>query len=121
MVATFELYEDRGGKYRWRLVASNGEIIADSGGGYTTRSAARDAIGRVREHAPDAVLPSFGDTHFEVFRDKAGEYRWRLVADNGRILADSGEGYASKHGARDAAARVQQRVTDAGTEELEDA
>ncbi|WP_440989242.1 YegP family protein [Haloarchaeobius baliensis] len=121
MVATFELYEDRAGQYRWRLVASNGEIIADGGEGYTTRASARDAIGRVREHAPDAAVPTFEDTHFEVFRDKAGEYRWRLVADNGRILADSGEGYASKHGARDAAARVQQRVTDADTEELEDA
>ncbi|WP_256297201.1 YegP family protein [Haloarchaeobius salinus] len=120
MVATFELYEDRAGKYRWRLVASNGEIIGDSGEGYTTKSGARDAIGRIRERAPDAAIPSFEDTHFEVFRDNAGEYRWRLVADNGRILADSGEGYASKHGARDAAARVRQRVTDAKTEELDD-
>jgi uncharacterized protein YegP (UPF0339 family) len=121
MVATFELYEDRAGEYRWRLVASNGEIIADSGEGYTTKSSAREAIGRIRERAPDAAIPSFEDTHFEVFRDTVDEYRWRLVADNGRILADSGEGYASKHGARDAAARVQQRVTDAGTTELGDA
>lgn len=121
MGTTFELYEDRAGRYRWRLLASNGEIIADSGEGYATKSAARDAIGRIREDAPEATIPSFADTHFEVFRDKAGEYRWRLVASNGRILADSGEGYASKHGARDAAERVQQGVDDAATEELSDA
>jgi len=27
------------------------------------------------------------------YRDKAGEWRWRLKATNGRIVADSGEGY----------------------------
>ena len=35
---------------------------------------------------------------FEVFRDSAGEWRWRLVASNGNIIADSGEGYRSKQG-----------------------
>lgn len=35
---------------------------------------------------------------FEVFRDNAGEWRWRLVAGNGNIIADSGEGYQSKQG-----------------------
>ena len=35
---------------------------------------------------------------FEVFRDNAGEWRWRLVASNGNVIADSGEGYRSKQG-----------------------
>ena len=33
---------------------------------------------------------------FHIYRDKAGEWRWRLVARNGRIRADSGEGYTRK-------------------------
>jgi uncharacterized protein YegP (UPF0339 family) len=33
---------------------------------------------------------------FEVYEDSNAEWRWRLVHDNGNILADSGEGYASK-------------------------
>lgn len=33
---------------------------------------------------------------FQVYRDKAGEWRWRLRAKNGRIVADSGEGYKRK-------------------------
>jgi uncharacterized protein YegP (UPF0339 family) len=33
---------------------------------------------------------------FEVFKDQAGEWRWRLRADNGRIVADSAEGYANQ-------------------------
>ncbi|MFQ5918461.1 MAG: YegP family protein [Thermoplasmata archaeon] len=35
-------------------------------------------------------------TKFEVFQDKAGEYRWYLRAGNGEIIADSAEGYANK-------------------------
>jgi uncharacterized protein len=34
--------------------------------------------------------------HFEVYKDSKGEWRWRLIARNGRVLADSGEGYKSK-------------------------
>lgn len=37
---------------------------------------------------------------FEMFQDTAGEWRWRLVASNGNIIADSGEGYQSKQGAK---------------------
>ncbi len=33
---------------------------------------------------------------FTVYRDKRKEWRWRLTASNGRILADSGEGYKRK-------------------------
>lgn len=33
---------------------------------------------------------------FEVYQDKRLEWRWRMVASNGRIIADSGEGYVSK-------------------------
>lgn len=35
---------------------------------------------------------------FRVYKDKAGEWRWSLVAPNGRMIADSGEGYTSKQG-----------------------
>ncbi|RBI60054.1 DUF1508 domain-containing protein [halophilic archaeon] len=37
---------------------------------------------------------------FEVFQDTADEWRWRLVAANGNIIADSGEGYRSKQGVK---------------------
>jgi len=34
-----------------------------------------------------------------IYKDKRGEWRWRMVARNGRIVADSGEGYTTKRGA----------------------
>jgi len=33
---------------------------------------------------------------FRVYRDKQGEYRRQFVADNGRTVADSAEGYAKR-------------------------
>lgn len=32
-----------------------------------------------------------------IYRDSKDEWRWRVVAANGRVLADSAEGYDSKH------------------------
>ena len=36
---------------------------------------------------------------FEIYQDRRGDWRWRLYARNGRIVADSGEGYARQSGA----------------------
>jgi len=33
---------------------------------------------------------------YEIYQDKRGEWRWRLKAANGRILAVSSEGYTAK-------------------------
>lgn len=33
---------------------------------------------------------------FFVYQDIAGKWRWRLLAGNGRIIADSGQGYSRK-------------------------
>ncbi|KAB1188244.1 MULTISPECIES: HVO_2922 family protein [Haloferax] len=51
--------------------------------------------------------------HFEVYVDAHGEYRWRLVHDNGNILADSGEGYASKQKAKQGIESLKQNVPEA--------
>ena len=32
----------------------------------------------------------------DVYADNAGEWRWRLTADNGQIIAVSGEGYVKR-------------------------
>lgn len=34
--------------------------------------------------------------HYLVFRDRSNHWRWRLVASNGKIIADSAEGYVNK-------------------------
>jgi uncharacterized protein len=50
----FQIYEDNAMEWRWRLKASNGRIIADSGEGYSSEQACRDDIDRVKasQYAP---------------------------------------------------------------------
>lgn len=36
------------------------------------------------------------DYHGLLYRDDAGEYRWRLLSRNGNIVADSSEGYENR-------------------------
>ena len=38
--------------------------------------------------------------HVEFYIDRHGEHRWRSIAPNGRIVADSSEGYADERDAR---------------------
>lgn len=56
MAATFELYKDVKGQYRWRLRHENGNIIADSGEGYSSKPGAKNGIRSVRENAPTAPI-----------------------------------------------------------------
>lgn len=44
--------------------------------------------------------------NFHTYKDSADEWRWQLISSNGRIVADSGEGYSSLQAVRDAAQRV---------------
>jgi amphi-Trp domain-containing protein len=50
---------------------------------------------------------------FELYEDSAEEYRWRLVHDNGNIIADGGEGYASKANAENGIESVKENAAGA--------
>ena len=87
---------------KFDLKAGNGEVIATSEV-YTTEAACRSGIASVQKAAPaaaveDQTVENFeAKKHpkFEVYTDKAGEYRFRLKASNGQIIA-VGEGYKAK-------------------------
>lgn len=42
----------------------------------------------------------------EIYVDAKGEYRWRLKSRNGKVVADSGEGYNEKRKAKQAWTRL---------------
>lgn len=50
---------------------------------------------------------------FELYKDSADKYRWRLRHDNGNIIADSGEGYASEDDARNGIQSVKENAPNA--------
>ena len=88
---------------KFNLKAGNGEIIATSEV-YTTEAACRKGIASVIKNAPIAALEDQTvegfktEKHpkFEVYTDKKGEFRYRLKATNGQIIAVS-EGYVAKN------------------------
>jgi len=54
--AKFELYEDPEGEFRWRLIASNGQMTAYSGKGYKSRDSARNGIESVKKNTATAAI-----------------------------------------------------------------
>lgn len=87
---------------RFTLKADNGEIIATSQV-YASLDGCTNGIESVKSNAPEAVVEDQtiegyekqGCPKFEVYVDKAGEFRFRLLAKNGQNIAAS-EGYAAK-------------------------
>lgn len=55
MAGKFELYTDKAGKYRFRLKAGNGEIIAVSEA-YESKAGATNGIESVKRNAQDATV-----------------------------------------------------------------
>ncbi|MBP3493709.1 MAG: YegP family protein [Oscillospiraceae bacterium] len=88
--------------FKFDLKAGNGEVIATSEV-YTTEKACLSGIESVRKNAVEAKLEdqtvenyeAVTNPKFEVYVDKAGEFRFRLKARNGEIVA-TGEGYKAK-------------------------
>lgn len=54
--AKFEVYPDKGGHYRWRLVSSNGQTTASSGESFSSHASAKHAAEGVKEHAATADI-----------------------------------------------------------------
>ena len=86
---------------KFDLKAGNGEVIATSEV-YNTEASCRKGIASVQKNAPIAAVENQTaegyavEKHpkFEVYNDKAGEFRFRLKATNGQVIAVS-EGYTA--------------------------
>jgi len=127
--ATVEVYEDSAEEYRWRLVHRNGNVIADGSEGYASKQKAEQGLESVRRNAPgahvvdtskDETAPEEGGSSatFELFEDSADKWRWRLVHDNGNIIADGGQGYSSKQKAKQGLRSVKTNVRGAAVEDV---
>jgi len=105
--------------YKFDLKAGNGEVIATSEV-YTTEAACKNGIESVAKNAPvagveDQTVEGFEAVKhpkFEMYTDKAGEFRFRLKATNGQIIAVS-EGYTSKAGCENGIESVKKNAADA--------
>ena len=90
--------------FRFELKAPNGQVVAASEM-YDTMAACRKGIDSVRRNGPRAHLEdqteagfkSMPNPKFELFADKSGQFRFRLKARNGKIIAVS-ENYLTRSG-----------------------
>ena len=130
--ATFEVYEDTAEQWRWRLKHVNGNIIADGSEGYASKQKANQGLESVRKNAPGAYVEDHSlddptpdateggsSATFEIHKGSDDKWRWRLVHDNGNIIADSSQGYASKQKAKQGLRSVRINSPGAPVEDVE--
>lgn len=104
---------------KFNLKAGNGEIIATSEV-YASKDACKNGIASVQKNAPiapveDQTVEGYAEEKnpkFEMYKDKAGEFRFRLKAGNGQIIA-TGEGYKAKAGCLNGIESIKKNAPDA--------
>ncbi len=104
---------------KFDLKATNGQVIATSEV-YDSMAACKNGIASVQKNAPvanieDQTVEGFEtqkNPKFEIYTDKAGEFRFRLKATNGQIIAVS-EGYTAMAGCKNGIESVQKNAPDA--------
>lgn len=104
---------------RFNLKASNGQVIATSEV-YNSMASCKNGIESVRRNAPVAAVENqtvegyAKEKHpkFEVYTDKRGEFRFRLKATNGEIIAVS-ESYKALDGCLNGVDSVKRNAPDA--------
>ncbi len=104
---------------RFNLLAGNGQVIGTSQT-YSSMDACKNGIESVKENAPIAPIEDqtkegfeeLTNPKFEVYEDKAGEFRFRLTARNGQNILAS-EGYAQMAGCLNGIESVKTNAPDA--------
>lgn len=122
----FVISETKDGGFRFNLKAGNGEVIAVSET-YTSLDGCKNGIESVRKNAVEAKLEdqtvegyeAVTNPKFEIYKDKAGEFRFRLKARNGEIIV-TGEGYKSKDGCKNGIDSIRRNAPDSEIVENKD-
>ncbi len=93
MADNWEFYEDKAGEWRWRLKATNGNIIGAASEGYKAKNS---CIANAERHGYNDKAAEYKNDNWEFYTDKAGEHRWRRKSSNGEIVGAATEGYKAK-------------------------
>ncbi len=104
---------------KFDLKAGNGQVIATSEV-YNSDAACKNGIESVKKNAPVAAVENqtvegFAtekNPKFEIYADKAGEFRFRLKATNGQVIAVS-EGYTTLANCENGVESVKKNAPDA--------
>ncbi len=105
--------DERAGEDGEDAVVPGGEGVAGADDAAALSVDDAPEVGSVPPLAVDTPEPVESLARFQVFRDRADEWRWRLVHRNGNIIATSGEGYTRKHNAQKGLRSVVRNAPDA--------
>lgn len=102
------------GNFVFKLYSSNYRVVAIGAQAYTTLGAAKIGIQSIINNAEKApvenqTLKKYEVEKFpkwEIYQDKKGEYRLRLFATNGNLIATTNDGYTDITGAKNGIAAV---------------
>lgn len=102
------------GNFVFKLFSSNYRVVAIGAQAYTTLGAAKIGVQSIINNAEKApvenqTLKNYDPLKFpkwEIYLDKKGEYRLRLYATNGSLIATTNDGYADISGAKNGIAAV---------------
>lgn len=102
------------GNFVFKLFSSNHRVVAIGAQAYTTLGAAKIGVQSIINNAEKApvenqTLKNYETLKFpkwEIYLDKKGEYRLRLYATNGSLIATTNDGYADISGAKNGIAAV---------------
>jgi len=112
---------DETGPWHWRLVTDDRDVVAASTEPHADAETATTAIERVRQQASEAELIEFENAAFQVYEADSGEWRWRLIDEDGNVLADSGEEHTSRGEAAEAMMTLKEQAPNAELLEIETA
>ncbi|RQG90148.1 DUF1508 domain-containing protein [Natrarchaeobius halalkaliphilus] len=112
---------ETGPDWNWRLVTEGRDVIAASNEPHSDAETAEEAIDRVREQASEAELIEFENAAFQVYEADSGEWRWRLIDEDGNVLADSGAEHTSRNEAAEAMMTLKEQAPEAELLEIETA
>ncbi len=115
--ADFEYYPTDDG-WRWRLVTEDREVLATSVEASGSRDAAAEAVDMAQAQAQEAELREFEGAAFKLY-ETGDEWRWRLIDEDGNVMADSGEEHDSRDSAAASMMTIKEQAPDADVLEVE--
>lgn len=105
MATTVEIYEDNASEWRWR-VSADGTILGKSSEGYNRAQYAENNLRTfprycrpidIKTASEGAEIPAEKRIlPLEFYKDVESKWRWRITAQNGRIVHAADQGWKTK-------------------------
>ena len=117
MAGKFNIFKAKNGEFTFNLRAANGEVILTASETYPSMGACENGIASVKKNCGVHIEDQTRDEKqtnpkYELYKDKGGDFRFRLKAGNGEIIGKS-ESYKAKASAMKGIASIARNAAEA--------